>query len=233
MRTPGGALRSEPHKPGPVRAGPQNNKAMKANIKLSLFKLSVVKLLALLQHVIKQMTGNANFTTPAVPLATMQTLADDFEIAIEAAINGSRQSRLVRDQIRDQVRAVLTTQADYVRTMCGGDVAKLESSGFELRKQPEPVGIPGITKELKATFTYRRGELDLRWKSVYGATGYQVYMTDKDPTLASNWEYVGYTKGVHRLFTGLASAKSYWFTVCAVGYAGQGGQCDPAMGIAA
>ncbi len=42
---------------------------MKANIKLSLFRLTVLALLALLRNVIAKMTGNANFTTPAVTVA--------------------------------------------------------------------------------------------------------------------------------------------------------------------
>src|SRR5436190_12768732 len=136
----------------------------KSNIKLSLFQLTFVKLLALIRNVIAKMTGNPNFATPAVSLAAMKTLADLFEAAIEDATNGSRQSKLVRNQLALQVRDMLNTQADYVRSICNGDAVKLDSSGFELAKQREPIGIPGIAKDMQALFTNRSGTVDLRWK---------------------------------------------------------------------
>lgn len=206
---------------------------MKANIKLSLSELTFVKLLALIKNVIKKMTGNANFTTPAVPLSEMQTLADAFEDAIEDATSGSRLSKLQRNEYVLQVREVLRKQADYVRSVAEGSAVILESSGFELAKQREPVGIPGTTKDLQARFTNRRGDVDLRWRTVHGAHGYQVWMTDKDPAIEANWQAIGYTTRVSHSVSGLESLKAYWFCVSAIGSAGEGAQSDPAKGIAA
>lgn len=205
----------------------------KANIKLSLFQLTFVKLLALIRNVIAKMTNNPHFTTPAVTMAAMTALADTFEAAIEDATNGSRQSKLVRNQLMLDVRAMLRTQADYVRSVSGGDAVKLESSGFELSKQREPIGIPGMAKDMQALFTNRRGDVDLRWKRVHGAHGYQVWMTDKDPAIEANWEAIGYTTRVRHSVSELESFKAYWFCVSAIGSAGEGAQSDPARGIAA
>ena len=206
---------------------------MKANIKLSLFLLNFVRLLALLRNVIAKMTGNPNFTTPAVTMAEMGTLADAFELAIEEATNGSRQSKLVRNELRDQVRDMLRKQADYVRQVCAGDEVKLDSSGFELSRQREPIGIPSTPRGMEARFTNLQGELELRWKSVYGAHGYQIWMTEKDPAVDGAWEAIGYTTRVHHMVTSLTSYKAYWFCVSAIGTAGEGAQSDPAMGRAA
>ena len=205
----------------------------KANIKLSLFGLTFLRLLALIRNVIAKMTGNTNFTTPAVTLAAMKTLADAFEAAIEDATNGSRQSKLVRNQLMLDVREMLRAQADYVRSVCNGDAVKLESSGYDLAKQREPIGIPGTAKDMQAHFTNLKGQVELRWKSVYGAHGYQVWMTDKDPAVDANWSAIGYTTRVKHLVTDLASYKAYWFCVSAIGTAGEGAQSDPAMGRAA
>ena len=120
-----------------------------------------------------------------------------------------------------------------MRSVCAGDVVKLESSGFELAKQREPIGIPGTAKDLQALFTNRRGEVDLRWKGVYGAHGYQVWMTDKDPAIEANWQAIGYTTRVRHTVSDLESLKAYWFCVSAIGSAGEGAQSDPAKGIAA
>jgi hypothetical protein len=206
---------------------------MKANIKLFLYQLTFVKLLALIRNVIAKMTSNPNFTTPAVTMAALTALADALEAAIEEATNGSRQSKLVRDQLVLDVRAALRTQADYVRSVCSGDAAKLESSGFDLAKQREPIGIPGIAKDMQALFTGRTGTIDLRWKSVHGAHGYQVWMTDKDPMVSANWEAIGYTTRVRHSVDGLESYKAFWFCVSAIGTAGEGAQSDPAKGLAA
>ena len=205
----------------------------KSNIKLSLFQLTFVKLLALIRNVIAKMTGNPNFATPAVPLAAMKTLADAFEAAIEDATNGSRQSKLVRNQLMLQVREMLSAQADYVRSLCNGDAAKLESSGFELAKQREPIGVPGTAKTMEARPTGLKHELELRWTTVHGAHGYQIWRTSMDPAVEANWEAIGYTTRVRHLVADLESYKAYWFCVSAIGTAGEGAQCDPAMGRAA
>jgi hypothetical protein len=206
---------------------------MKANIKLSQYKLSPVQLLALTNNVLAKMTGNPVFASPAVPLANLQAVATAYKAAIEEATAGSRQSKLRRDDLTRQLRALLSTQADYVRTVCGGDRTKLESSGFELAKQREPIGIPGISKELQVRMTGRTKEVELVWRSVHGAHGYQVWMTSQDPANGGTWQAVGYTTRVRHVITELESYRAYWFCVSAIGTAGEGMRSDPALGRAA
>jgi hypothetical protein len=206
---------------------------MKANIKLSLSRLRPEALLALTRNVVGKMTGNTNFSTPAVPLATLTTQGNALEAAIKDATNGSRQSKLVRNQLMAQLGDLLRTQSDYVRSVCGGDVVKLGSSGFELEKKREPIGIPGTAAFMEARLTNLRGELELRWKTVHGAHGYQVWMTTEDPSTSKNWQAIGYTTRVKHMVTDLESFKAYWFCVSAIGVAGEGEQCMPAMGRAA
>ncbi|MCB9168125.1 MAG: fibronectin type III domain-containing protein [Flavobacteriales bacterium] len=206
---------------------------MKANIALYLSKLLPAGVLALLRNVVAKMTGNAAFATPLVPLADMTAKADELQAAIEEATFGSRQSKLLRDEILEEAKAMLDAQAGYVRGVCNGEAALLESSGFDLAKPREPIGVPGIPQDMRAGITNRRGELKLRWKSVHGARGYQVWMTDKDPTLEANWQAIGYTTRVTHLVDSLDSFKAYWFCVSAIGTAGEGMQSDPAMGRAA
>lgn len=205
----------------------------KSNIKLSLSLLNPVKLLALLINVIAKMTGNAHFATPAVSLATLKTLADQLTVAIEEATNGSRQSKIVRDDIVTKVKDLLRTQADYVRTVAAGDKAILESSGFELAKQPEPLGVPAAPAFLNCRMTGIVGELELRFGGVHGATGYRIMFTDKDPATNNEWTTLGFTARVTYLVTELDPYKPYWFCVSAIGYAGEGAKCDPAIGRAA
>lgn len=206
---------------------------MKANIKLSLDRMRPVDLEALSLNVVANMTGNPNFATPAVPLADLATEADKLEELIQQATNGSRQSKLLRDDQVAVVQAMLRAQADYVRSVCGGDRTKLESSGFELARSPEPIGIPGVPQRVEARFTSLKGEVKLRWSSVHGARGYQVWTTDQDPATGGKWQPIGYTTRVSHLITDLESYKAYFFCVSAIGAAGEGAQSDPALGRAA
>jgi hypothetical protein len=149
------------------------------------------------------------------------------------ATHGSRQSKLDRDQLLVQAEAMLNKQAAYVRSQCAGDAAKLASSGYELRRQPAPVGIPGQAGNMLARITGLPGQLELKWDSVFGAHGYQVWMTDKDPEVQASWQAVGYTTRVRHLVTDLEPYKAYWFCVSAIGTAGEGAQSVPAMNRAA
>ena len=207
---------------------------MKANIKLSVLRQRPEAVLALARNVVGKMSGNANFITPAVTMADMTAAADALETAIEEATFGSRQSKLLRNDAKNALSTLLRKQADYVRSICLGNATMLDSSGYPLAKTPEPVGVPGTTKELTARFTNLRGEVELRWRRVHGAHGYQVWMTSEDPALPNaKWEAIAYRTQVSHLVTDLESFKAYWFCVSAIGTAGEGAQCDPAMGRAA
>lgn len=153
--------------------------------------------------------------------------------SIELAAYSSKASKEARNAKAAEVKVALTTVADYVRMVAKGVAAILSTSGFELAKQRAPIGVPGITKLLQARMTNKKGTLELRWSLVYGAHGYQVWMTASDPSIEANWQAIGYTtRGSHQV-TDLESYKAYWFCVSAIGSAGEGLQCDPAMGRAA
>ncbi len=206
---------------------------MKANIRTGLSLMNALKTLALLRNVVTKLTGNTHFPDPPVKLSDLTARGNALQAAIELATNGSQQSKLDRNKLTTYAKAELTSTADYVRSVGNGDAAILSTSGFELAKQREPIGIPGTSKRMEARLTGLRNELELRWATVHGAHGYQIWMTDKDPAVDGNWEAVGYTTRVRHLVTALDSYKAYWFCVSAIGVAGEGAQCDPAMGRAA
>ena len=190
---------------------------MKANIRLSLSRLNPVSVLVLLRNVISKMTGNANFPTPKVPLADMTTLADNLSLAIDDANAGSLLAKSKRDDLVHSAKEDLNAQADYVRSICGGDRSMLLSSGFELAKERTPIGIPGVPANLFTRMTGKMGQLEVRF----------------DPELYNSWNAVGSTTRVKHLVTDLESYKAYWFCVSAIGTAGESAQSGPALGRAA
>ena len=192
------------------------------NIKLSLYKLIPVSLLALIRTVIANMTGNANFPTPKVSMAAMNTMADALEAAITAATNGDRQSRILRDNLVLETRDMLRTQADYVRSECNGDRAKLESSGFELARHREPVDKVGVPQNVKATTGLGAGEIEFRWGSVHGAHFYEMWKAVLNAQGQIIWSSLGRTTRTRNLLSGLDSHELYAFRVNAIGVNGAG-----------
>lgn len=206
---------------------------MKAKIKLALYSITAVRLLALLRNVVTKLTGNAFFPSPPVTLAELTTKGDELEAAIAQATEGSKASKGARNAVMAEVKVMLTSVADYVRMVAQGDEVKLLTSGFEMAKRPEPVGIPGTARNMEVRATNGKGILELRWRHVHGAHGYRMWMTDSDPNVEANWQPIGYTTRASHTVTDLESLKAYWFCVSAIGTAGEGRQCDPAMGRAA
>ena len=207
---------------------------MKANIKLDLKSLTPVRLLALLRHVAASLDGNPAYPAPPVAPAALRALADTFTLSILDATAGSRQSKLVRNDRDAEVRAALRHVADYVRMMAQGDESMLHSSGFSLAKVPgasQPIGTPWMKS---AVMTGRNGEVLLSWSGVVNRRTYQVYRTDKLPSLPDpQWILIGVTGKITQRITGLEPYKPYYFCVSAVGALGEGIKSAPVLGRAA
>lgn len=202
--------------------GPLKNIGVVNNIKLSLHKLIPTALLALLRTVIANITGNANFLTPRISVADMILQADALEAAITAATNGDRQSRILRDNLVLETKDMLRNQADYVRSICNGDRAMLESSGFELARGREPVGKVGVPQNVKAHTGLGAGELEFSWRGVHAAHGYFMELALPNAQGALVWTALPFTTRTRNILTGLDSHQLYSLRVTAVGVNGSG-----------
>lgn len=207
---------------------------MKSNITLRLFSLIPTKLLALLRLVASHLGLNVSlFALPTIPVATLLSKGEELETAITNATNGGVVERETRDRLVSEVREMLSIEADYVRSVCGGDAEKLAKSGFTLSRQPEPIGQLPATASLKAVATGLAGQIKLRWADINGAHSFEVYRSLTDPVQGATWELVTVTTRVSCLVDNLTPFKACWFSVVGIGAAGRGVVCDPAMGRAA
>lgn len=206
---------------------------MKANIKLALYKKVPARLLELLNTVIKMLTGNPQLPQPPVKPSDMQLVAAAYTAAIEDARDGSKHSKEVRNALTKRVRDLLTQTGNYVRTTANGDAAILSSSGFEMARKPEPVGLPGQPKNLKVVAGQLSGTTEVRWHRTPGALSYEVERCDGDPTVEGNWKVITICTQVRFIDGGLESFKLYNYRVSAIGSAGQGEPCMYATGRAA
>ena len=204
-----------------------------AKVKLNLSKLTIRERLALAQQIITAMTGNANFTTPNPPLATLQTLltaATTKTDAADAAAVAAEQATSERNTAVDALVAALNSEAAYVETTSGGEEAKILSAGMSVRALPAPVGpLPQVTN-LSVTPSDNEGELDAQWDPVRGAKSY-VIETSPDPITSTSWKNFGSVTASKAVVEGLTSGTRCWIRVRAIGSAGPAPWSDPATRI--
>jgi hypothetical protein len=207
---------------------------MFSDIKNGTSKLRPALLLAFLQSIIEKLTGNLSFPDLPIDLTALNALATAFANSIAKATQGTPSARAARDAKVLQVRAALNTTADYIRLASAGNAEMLASSGFPMRKQPEPVGPIGTPLIRFARMTGITGQTELAWFAVHGSKSYQVWQTETDPAEASvQWTPVASTTKVRLLVNGLVSFKAYWFCVEALGAEGAGAKSEPVIGRAA
>jgi hypothetical protein len=201
--------------------------ATKANIRLALFALRAPALLILLRNVIAKLTGNIFFPATPHTLASMETLADDLESATQNALQGGLAERELRNALVEQTKDVLTQTANYVRATANGDRKMLSTSGFDMARTAEPIGVPGVPHIKGGAATGRTGEVEFRWTGERGAHVYNVLMSATDPSVAANWEPMATTTRTRYHAQDLEPYKAYWFAVSAIGAAGESALSEP------
>lgn len=190
-------------------------------------KLTASQLVAKALFVETKMAGNLNFPTPTPTIASITAARGDLEAAIVAAMDGGKTAHLDKRMKEAALILLLTELAGYVTSVSGGDEAKIISSGFDVRKVPEPIGPLEAPGNLRADLTEFPGQASLRWDPVYGGYSYIVYRKP-DGADESEWTAIATVPRASYLDEGLSSGKVYWFKVIAIGAAGPSPASDPA-----
>jgi hypothetical protein len=171
------------------------------------------------RFVVQQITGNSNFPTPDPTLASVTTLANQFEQAINDAEAGGSYDKSVRDSKKEELIDTMHNLSNYVLFTAKGDRLIAESSGFTIAKDPSPQ--PPIEKPegLNLTDGANAGELLLLFLKVLGARSY-MYQISLDPADQTKWVTQHGTVRKN-LFTDLESGKKYYVRVVAIGTGNQ------------
>ena len=140
------------------------------------------KLIVLCETVIKAMTNNDNFTTPQPPLADLSAALADFIDAVAAAKKGGDEQQTLKEAAKAILAGLLDKEASYVELVADDDVAKLQSSGFELTKVPAPVGPLGPAKNFQMEAA-GKGMLEFSVEKNSNAKGYQFEYRKVDETI--------------------------------------------------
>lgn len=205
-----------------------------AKVKLELKDKTEPELVLYTENVVTKMTGNANFTTPNPPLASLTTAKNNLSTAVQTVTTLDQQLEAARVDMaakRGILHGLLTQEGTYVENTSAGDATKILSAGMEVRDEPAPPAPMPTPQNLRAFAGDNDGEIDLDWDSVKKAKSYEIQRS-LDPVTATSWIAAGTVTKSKGTITGLTSGTKYWFRVRAIGAAGPGPWSDPATKIA-
>ena len=205
-----------------------------ASIKAGVARLNSKSLSLFTRSLIRKMTGNPNFSDPQPALADITTKLTEFETLATVALTGTKEDVYVRNVAAKELKDMLRVLSNYVAMTAAGDGAIIISSGFEIKRESEPV--PPLTRPeaLKALRSSHSGVVELDWETVENAVTYQVSLSTTDPAVeAPDWVQAGLTTRSKIEITNLTPGQYYWFRVKAVGRTDISAFSDPAMVMAA
>jgi len=146
----------------------------KAKVLHNWYNASPLVISSIMKDTVTGMTGNANFTTPDVPLPTMDTAAIRIVNAWNNRENGDPGKVELVNAVNDGIDK-LNKQADYVDTTVKGDRAKLVSSGFKATSDVKhPSVVP--SQAAAAKINTLPGKLKLSTDKVEGADKYHYVL---------------------------------------------------------
>ncbi len=168
--------------------------------------------------------ANANFTLPITLLPAILAACTALEAANKKVLeNGGKSDHLIRRQRYNDLALLIKDLGGFIQGQSGGDLEKINSAAFEVRKAPTPAQVPNVPGKFEALLTRFEGAVKLRWLRDEPIQFYQVEMLDKDGV---TWLQIGTTTKSTFTHMGLASGQNYTFRIYAVNAAGAGPLSD-------
>ena len=167
------------------------------------------------QNIVNKMTINPYFTNPTPPLATIQQAISDYASALVIAKDGSKADTANKNACRATLEGALYALGAYVNMIAQSDVVKLESSGFPISKQPEPVGILDAPT-LTVRYGNNAGEIGIEIGIVPRSSGYIVLYSPLPAPVDNDEWYSKVFSSSKGTLTHLTSESRYVFKAAAI-----------------
>ncbi len=199
---------------------------------MGLEGLPATGIVAKSQGIHDEMVGNALYPAPVPTVVVMQTDIDTLAAAnAEVDNNGGKAAHQAKRMAEAKVRANLKNWVGYVQMASGGDADMILSSGFEVVKRGSPLGELNPPKNLGARFTNMAGRVSLKWDREVGSDLHHVFMSTSNNPF--KWELIGATTKSRFNADTLEPGTVYWFSVTAIGAAGESSKSDVLLARAA
>lgn len=179
------------------------------------------------ETIVNSLTSNPDYPTPTPTLATVTTALNAFTVAIANAADGGKEFTAIKNAKRAELTSLLRQLASYVGVTCGGDMAKLLSSGFPTQKPIRtPIGVLPAPGAPIVTLGALTGELDAATPPVFGAYTYnwRVALSSAPNVFVQQSQ----TTAARNTFSGLIPGQTYRVQLNAVGSAGPSDWSDDA-----
>lgn len=175
------------------------------------------------------LTGNPNFALPwpddYPSLADLGEAVEDFEAKIPLAADGDKGAIAAREASRKVLAGIVKEIAAYLELKAKGDVTKLESTGYDLRRPATHTAGPGKLPAPESLKLAHNGEGSIiaRAKAVKGAGSYEAWTCIGDPNVEANWSEKANTKGCSRIeLDELTAGAKVFVRIRAIGPKGPG-----------
>jgi len=181
----------------------------------------------LTRHVIDSMKSSTQFPNPPHALADVEILLGRFTGALSDAGKRDREKVAIKDNVKAELRLMLTDMAHYVTQIAKGDRAILLSSGFDLNVQRTKrlQTPPKLMVDLEVA-----GQATTHLNKVPRARAYVHQYTTDPLTPDSVWKSETTTSSVHT-FSGLPSGSRFWFQVIVIASNGERVYWEPVTRI--
>jgi len=194
---------------------------MQPHLIISFSKYSEPGFLLLVENIEPSLLNNANFPTPwgtQVPDPTaISTAVTGYKAAYKNASGGDRALIKVRKGQRTALSKMLGKAAHYLEIVADGDVAKLATTGYDLRKdivKSIVVSPLDALTGLKVSRTALSGGLLVHARAERLADVYHVQIASADPSVEANWGPTQEFVHCNRIeLTGLTPNKTYYVRI--------------------
>jgi hypothetical protein len=188
----------------------------KSKIITGFTKLSDSELDVKSQQIVSKMNKNPNFSAPIPDIDEVIEAKNAFENALTAAAHGNTNDTAFKNQTRTILEELLHRLGLFVELTANGNEAILFSSGYDLQKERETVGVLPKPENLKISMGANPGSVKVTVNSLTNADSYLFEYIEFPVTNAATWVIMPSSKANIEV-TGLESGKQYAFKVAGVG----------------
>ncbi|WP_320052268.1 hypothetical protein [uncultured Acetobacteroides sp.] len=147
----------------------------KRDVIINYFRMSDYELSTFSQNVSKKLTGNVNFKFDAATLTMLDERTTTYVGSLVKARSGAPHDITEKNVQKELVCACLHDIAMEVNVQAKGDIVKLQSSGFNLPKEPKKKGVLPKPTKFKVASGTNKGDLLCEVNSNPDAFVYNFY----------------------------------------------------------
>jgi hypothetical protein len=203
---------------------------MQAKLIVAFDRLTEVEFLEKSGTIVAAVSTNPNYPQPWLPQVTTIALLTTALTNYVSAYHDSLTKDIIKVASRESHRLVLSNMlkqlAPYFELIAQGSVAKLETTGYDLRHDTTPnSGVDPLPAPLDFRVAHGAipSTLDVKAGRLVGAASYEVQLTQVDPLIEANWTHATSSKtATHIQLTNLTPTHAYWVRLRAIGTNGPG-----------